>query len=151
MEVSTKFTAPFGPIPALRLSCVNRWGIIDMKKQQSVAEHCFNVSRIVEYICSNSGYSYNDIVIQMAAALRHDDDEIFSGDIPSPAKNKSTKPVYSIIKLADVIESWIFLHRYCNDTEAVLKWTANKLYSAINEQISNLDVSYEIIHPLMNK
>ena len=62
---------------------VGRWNIVRATKNQSVAEHMYNVCMIARAICSR--LKIDDTMV-MKAALEHDLDEVFTGDIPHPAK-----------------------------------------------------------------
>lgn len=67
----------------LRAQTVKRWTIVHTTKQQSLAEHSFNVALIAQEICERMAISSANV---MRAALVHDLDEILTGDIPSPFK-----------------------------------------------------------------
>lgn len=158
MEIKTLYEAPFGPLPALRLSYIKRWGIISMDKQQSVAEHAFNVSLITEYICKKLRYDRVTTDHVMVKALRHDNDEVYSGDIPSPAKTKSTMlyedgedvSTFDVIKLADLIESVRYLNAHCNDTAPIHGWIDTDIRMGINIKLKALGLPYEAISELIN-
>lgn len=111
----------------LRLMQVKRYGIFHMNRDQSVAEHSFNVAMIaielIEPVDDETLY-----VQVLGYALVHDMDEILSGDIPSPFKRKLRKEcpsvipvldgqpkasdeVMNIVKLADMLEA---IH-YCRE------------------------------------
>lgn len=77
----------------LRASDVKRWTIVNMTRQQSLAEHTFNVIAIARAIAKKMGVS--DVEI-MKYAFDHDLDEILTGDIPTPAKE--------LLKLKDSYE-----------------------------------------------
>ena len=94
----------------LRLANVRRWGIVEMSRQQSVAEHTCNVM----LIALNIAETYNEIIVadkldgnntckpinekQMAALMKacltHDLPEIYSGDIPTPTKRAIGRPAF---------------------------------------------------------
>lgn len=128
----------------LRLSAVKRWGIVEMSRQQSVAEHSYNVALIalnlVEASVGHKGFSKEDESLLLTLCLVHDMPEVFSGDIPStikgvfkeelddwettsfPAFSATNASVYKrnpniklVIKVADIMESIIFAERYCID------------------------------------
>lgn len=115
----------------LRLSTVRRWTILHMIRQQSVAEHSYNVCILAERIAvhwfniQDPGTLYN---IQKWA-LRHDRSEAFTGDYPTivkdlldeaglearyadllpTSKHQFDIGVQQIVKLADRIDAIIFL------------------------------------------
>lgn len=131
-----------------RTQHVKRWHIVDMKKEQSVAEHSFMVALISreilrladEKLGSNikSDYKYyNDFVQEtLEYSLTHDLDEVITGDIPSPVKARlgdsigrlekhidpekpSVTPfVKDVVKLADYIEAAHHLKKYGYESPA---------------------------------
>ena len=110
-----------------RMSVVKRWGIVRTIKQQSVAEHCFNVQRIAIKLAGLVGVLEYERLFEISqAALHHDDDEAVTGDIPSPAKmyvhtekwvdvqarawyDDASPETKAIVKLADLLEAYHFL------------------------------------------
>lgn len=115
----------------LRLDEVKRWHTISVGREQTVAGHSYRVAVLAIEIAHHAG-----IVVTadfLAAALFHDAAEDVFGDTPSPAKaapwlykdpefelephfvgeargwNLDTVH-WQIIKLADVLESWMFLY-----------------------------------------
>lgn len=99
---------------------VKRWTIVRTIRDQSLAEHTFNVTMIARAIASNLGIDDTKII---KYALDHDLDEILTGDIPTPAKErlkistsydgKSFKECNSreasIVAMADIIEAIAFI------------------------------------------
>ncbi|KKN27334.1 hypothetical protein LCGC14_0865590 [marine sediment metagenome] len=67
----------------LRASGVTRWHIVRTVAPQSLAEHTFDVTMIARAIAKIAGYDDYEI---MKAAMLHDLDEIYTGDIPTPTK-----------------------------------------------------------------
>lgn len=151
--VNSGFDAPFGPSPFLRAAIVPRWAIIKMAKPQSVAEHSFNVALITRAILSNfieQQLDDNEIIV---AALDHDwAEEIYTGDIPSPAKRPG--PVvggigHAVIKLADVIEAYVFASKNCIDSERVKEWVLQGLKEKINHFAGNLGIDKMDLWPFI--
>ena len=70
----------------LRASGVTRWHIVRTVRPQSLAEHTFDVCMIARAIAKIAGV--DDVEITKAALL-HDLDEIVTGDIPTPTKQKA--------------------------------------------------------------
>lgn len=118
---------------ARTLSTVSRWAVVPTIRRQSVAEHVFQVLRIAAIInadvynqsCEESQPELAKILNgALDYVLYHDDSEVYTGDIPGPAKrlfNMSEIPdkrsvrhyeiSVAIAKLADVYEALIF----CNE------------------------------------
>ena len=99
---------------------VKRWTIVRTIRDQSLAEHTFNVVMIARAICKELAVDDTKVI---KYALDHDLDEILTGDIPTPAKERlSINTAYdgksfkecngeekSIVALADMIEAIAFI------------------------------------------
>lgn len=71
----------------LRAGYVKRWNIINTTRQQSLAEHLFNVAMISKTLVEKLGVGdISDIVIEWA--LVHDIPEVACGDTPTPTKRR---------------------------------------------------------------
>ena len=151
MEINRSFNAPFGDIPALRLSFVPRWSIIKMAKNQSVAEHCFNMSRIIMYLHKKGLIPDNDVDGYIKEALCHDDDEIFTGDIPSPAKKNNLSCTSDIVKLADILESLRFFEENCIDSDYVKRWVRYSLRTALSNKLNLLRIEWYNISSIIGE
>ena len=68
------------------LSFVERWSIAPRHHHQSVAEHSFFVALYSSQLCDMLNISAEDRFIVLDCALRHDAREVWSSDIPGPAK-----------------------------------------------------------------
>ena len=139
--VTTNSLLPFGPLPSLRLGLIGRWAIVKTKRRQTVAEHCFNVATISEWLCGVCKWSptATNAVIQMA--LHHDDDEVWTGDVPSTAKLKTIGAVKcnAIIKLADTIEAYSFIKVNCDDSQEVKNVVMTELWESIISQLNHTE------------
>lgn len=151
----------------LRASDVMRWSTVRTIKQQSVAEHTFNVVMIARAICREYKM-FDGLVIKMA--LEHDLGEIMTGDIISPAKMKMKECGFDvktidppglnsnegdlvlvemqIVKAADLMESMLFLRenavgRYAIEEIVVLE---GYVYDHLNDLDDRLSEScYEVL------
>jgi putative nucleotidyltransferase with HDIG domain len=109
----------------LRAQYVKRFHIVHTVKHQSVAEHCFNVAMIAREIAMEMGLDSSKMIMM---ALFHDIDEVITGDIPTPTKERAKQQgvdlndngievpyqkfgpvVIKIVKIADYIEAMSFL------------------------------------------
>lgn len=105
----------------MRLATVRRWGIVATLREQSVAEHTFNVVMISRAICSYMEWDDTEVI---KCALDHDLDEAIIGDIPTPTKRRLgcsnilgeeserkeyTSLAHAIVKCADFLEAIHFL------------------------------------------
>lgn len=117
-----------------RTQHVKRWHIVDMLKDQSVAEHSFMVAMICMEIMDVARFHDPGLrAATMAYALIHDATEGITGDVPSPVKGKVQgyseleakldpagsrfKVRYSglvsrMVKMADLIEAIHHLEKY---------------------------------------
>ena len=101
---------------ALRLSWVPRWTVIPTTREQSVAEHSYNVLCLTMWLLEthNLTLSDEDTVVMYELAALHDIGEASTGDMPAPAKGE---PKYdeckdwrdALLKVADCLEAHIFL------------------------------------------
>lgn len=125
---------------------IHRWTIVSTIRTQSLAEHSFNVCMIARDIAVEADMDDTNIV---KYALDHDLDEIMTGDIPSPAKERlGIKTDYNgksyarctpeercIVKAADLIDAYLFIKHNCHDRHGkqVYRYMENKLHKFISE------------------
>ena len=84
----------------LRAQDVNRWTIVSTSRPQTLAEHAFNVAILAREFCRRHFIPDMDIPYAMlVAALTHDLDEIYTGDIPTPAKQRMRELGWDVDKL----------------------------------------------------
>lgn len=113
----------------LRAQHVKRFHIVHTIKNQSIAEHSFNVAMIARRIAIEMGYDEDDVKTVMLAGLVHDLDEVITGDIPTPTKIRAKAQgvdlnnnginvpyqcsglewVTRIVKVSDYIEAMSFM------------------------------------------
>lgn len=132
----------FNLVNVLKLHAVKRCGIIEMSNEQSVAEHSYNVAMICMEILND--IDPQDLECEMRQnilewALVHDLTELVTGDIPTPFKKamdgsiedyelkvfpkltvhkKSlSKTELAIAKVADLLEAYVWISKYCIDTK----------------------------------
>jgi len=139
----------------LRAGHIKRWNIINTTRQQTLAEHLFNVAMISDTIMNAlEKTDLRDIVL--AWALVHDAPEVVCGDTPTPTKRrmehhgldmekiydeidptyKATKETalevdfgmpWKIVKAADLIEAYHFLKE--NGVGSHAKYVAKIIHS----------------------
>ena len=128
-------------VDLMRAQSVKRWTIVHTTKQQSLAEHTFNVVMIARAICSKLGIEDAAVI---KGAMVHDLDEIMTGDIPTPFKKEArsqgielndimrrvshttlTPLEEAVIKAADILEANWFIKEFGSGTHAgkVAIWT----------------------------
>lgn len=144
----------------LRLMQVKRYGIFHMNRDQSVAEHSFNVAMIAIELIEDLDDDdlYGAVVVY---SLFHDMDEVLSGDIPSPFKRKlrnqcpevipvldgqplANDMVRNIVKLADLLEALYYCREFGGSRSAeeveedvqrkleeTLKWIGSKVPESV--------------------
>lgn len=129
----------------LNLSYVPRWAIVPMLRPQSVADHSWRVAIIVEELINRlilrANFDHTDTVYVMVAALRHDMDEVKTGDIPSLEKPDFKMPESNtglLLKVADMIEArtWIRMWGHPERVAGVINHTNSKwpaVMSALEE------------------
>lgn len=146
----------------LRCSSVNRWIMVNVSREQSVAEHSFNVAIIAARIAEEVNPDLKPHV--MAAAILHDIPEVITGDIPTPVKellvekyedlesgvsycgmglNKSVM-VYDIVKRADIIDAGVFLHLHGVGTHA------KDIHSNILARIKKCEISEKVYWDILS-
>lgn len=123
---------------------IKRWTIVSTIQEQSLAEHLFNVTMIARDIAVEAGMDDTNIV---KYALDHDLDEIMTGDIPSPAKERlgitggykgksqtrCTEEEKVVVKAADLIDAYLFIKHNAHDRHGsqVARYMDDKLYDFI--------------------
>jgi len=80
----------------LRAGDVKRWHIVRTIKEQSLAEHSFNVCMIARAIAKEACIDDKEIT---KAALAHDLDEVLLGDVPTSVKDKAREQGFDINSL----------------------------------------------------
>lgn len=100
----------------LRAQGVKRWHIVETVRQQSIAEHQWNVAMITREICKRMHWPTENTLFLIAKACMHDIDEVIEGDMPSPSKDGpksySDDRGGAIVKVADLIEAWWFINEF---------------------------------------
>ena len=159
----------------LRTSHVKRWHIVETSKQQTVAEHSFNVCMIVEEMADLLNLSWHDRMLLIEGALHHDVPEVIFGDIPTPTKTAilddeavknlekisvvadhrsicASKYHNQLIKLADTLEAILFLAahgvgRHAQKVKEVL--TSDLRVQTISLNTDTRRVLYPLIEQLL--
>jgi len=116
----------------LRAGTIKRWHIVNTARQQTNAEHQYNVAILTQELCRRLGYAPSVGLQLLALALVHDAGECKTGDIPTPAKKLMRAacgpaldeclnqfdveqmsplpvPYKQVLKCADYLDSMLFL------------------------------------------
>lgn len=121
----------------VRLQDTKRWTVVNTARQQSVAEHTMLVTFIAIDIATRMGIPFNspEMTEVTLCALLHDVDEVYTGDLPTPAKARlgtkakaslsqyadsqgASKQAKSVVKMADIIETTWFIGQYASGIHA---------------------------------
>lgn len=154
----------------MRLSSIERWGVVEMSKVQSVAEHSFNVATIALAISDALEASPGDMADIIRWALIHDLPEVVTGDIPSNVKQQE-KEIFNIlearlfpsitinkrnqtdfclrvVKVADYVDAIQFAQKFCVDRRkgAIISEMTQRMDEVI---LSSGDVQAVIIWSLV--
>jgi len=156
----------------LRAGYVKRWNIVNTTRQQTLAEHLFNVAAISEHLLTELDlFDMRDIILSWA--LVHDVPEVVCGDTPTPTKlrmiengfdmeaiyNKidpnykvtrlmaiERKIPYDLVKLADLMEGIHFLTENGIGTNA--KNIARRMDERLNYMIDDFVENHELKLPM---
>lgn len=161
----------------LRAGHIKRWNIINTTRQQTLAEHLFNVAMIADTILNKLGNEeYRDITL--AWALIHDVPEVVCGDTPTPTKKrmeelgwdmekiyndidptyKATKETaeevgfglpWKVVKAADLMEAIHFLTE--NGVGVHAKEVANNIHVKLNTHIEKHFINSAPIREVFNE
>lgn len=153
----------------MKLSSIKRWAIIDMSREQSVAEHSYNVTMITMGILSvldcNMIISAQCKEVALKWAMCHDLTELVTGDFPSSLKEHFGKDIsvmekncfplhyymkqeaghyeipYMVVKVADLMDAIQFAQRFCVDEkkDAVIGDMQKKLRSVLTPSDNGSD------------
>jgi len=110
----------------LRLDEVERWHTVPTTRSQTVAGHTYGVIVIAQSLAQSFVNRSQEewpraqydkwMHAVLDSALNHDVDEVLTGDIPSPNKEPynwdGPISVQKIVKIADVIETWLWIRQY---------------------------------------
>jgi len=138
-----------------RLSNVPRWTVVPTIRSQNVAEHSFHVCTLALWLADRSAAVSDGRITReqlVYAALYHDEFESITGDIAAPAKKwidnaqfdkmKTTlnikeyenEEIKSIIKVADLMEAYLFLQEELamgnSSLRSIMEDVVNNLYAA---------------------
>jgi len=120
---------------------VKRWHIMNMTRDQTLAEHQWMVTMLAREIGIRAELENYEIGVIVDVALIHDMDEIWGGDPPnvSPAneivhKLNNLNEIKACVKFADLIDAAIFSRENCINrrSELAANQSRNRLVAAFN-------------------
>tara|TARA_R100001594_G_scaffold33685_6_gene62462 strand:+ start:6053 stop:6604 length:552 start_codon:yes stop_codon:yes gene_type:complete len=143
--------------PQLRvLSHVPRWAIIRTIREQNVAEHSYFVAVYAKEIAEFVNLDQSEYPMLVWVALMHDIDEMVTGDIPTPSKERHlyiqqhqisrdvgvdfspdvhlSIAAHKILKIADCFEAVMFLM----DEQYLGNKTVHHLTSHLTDQLQTM-------------
>lgn len=151
-----------------RLGTTYRWQVVHLTKTQTVAEHSYFVTLLFMKFAEVCEVDAIDVLVGLEYALLHDADEAWSGDVPGPLKkfmaidlpvdkmmgdwaskiNKGTLPslVKDLVKLADIVEAYKYLHKYGDNHHST--FVKDKYELMIEEKLRDLPRQLIIYHNL---
>ena len=117
----------------MRAQYVKRWHTVHMDHDQSLADHTFNVMIIARELARRLNHDGDEQRLVLEAALEHDLNEVVTGDIPTPTKNRLSPdskghlapnhfegwgPAESIVKVADMLEAYFQITQHASGTHS---------------------------------
>lgn len=143
-------------IDQMRAAFVLRWTIVPASRQENLAEHQWQVAVIArELVHAGADWPLHSIDRLTVAAMFHDMEEVFTGDIPGPAKKTGKVKVEQgwqddvmiyetgdpsffkiIIKVADLLQAEWFAHEWL--TGRFGKQAAEKHSKIVDEYFEEL-------------
>lgn len=152
-----------------KIQHIKRWHMVEVSRQQTVAEHSFNVAVISGKLSSHLNIPDSTRAAILTAALLHDAHEIAFGDFPTPSKQAIEEffgfPLFGIVEkkfwanhggfttplwgpdqiveyvvlLADAIDAFLFYSNYGPDPEV-----RKKLRSTVEARVVPLIADHEL-------
>lgn len=138
------------------LSHVPRWAIIRTIKQQNVAEHSYYVAIYAKEIAEFVNLDKDEVPLLVWVALLHDAEEMVTGDIPTPSKERHlhiqryqilrdveiglspdtnlSLAAHKILKIADCFEAIMFLV----DEQYIGNITVFELTAHLTDQLQSM-------------
>lgn len=133
---------PFGLDEQFRMSEVRRWHVINTTREQSLADHSFQVAMLTRLLIAElKSFTVGEAYHAMIMALTHDAPEVWMGDTPtcakqfSPPVEKTSVMLYrvnadalspekqgmveQIIKIADTMEALVWLSQNHTGTHSI--------------------------------
>lgn len=86
-----------------RQKYIRRWGLMRNMTEETLSEHSYDVAVLTHALCNIGNIVFNkslDIGRAVCIALFHDVQEVYTGDMPTPAKyyNESMRENYATIE-----------------------------------------------------
>lgn len=132
---------------------IRRWGLMRNMTEETLSEHSYEVSILTHALCTigNRYYGKNyDIGKAVSYALFHDAQEVYTGDMPTPAKyyNESMRRNYAEIEDNATKKLLSMLPSELSEDYAELLEQSNKELSAIVKAADKLSAYIKCIEEL---
>ncbi len=156
------------------MSFVPRWSIVRKIKDQNIAEHSFFVVLYASQLCDLLQLSEETTLTVLTAAIYHDTDETFTGDIPGPSKREmvdatkseafasrsmkarfgsaallnflsaKAEPARSIIKCADLIDECMYLATEYQMGNVTMRGALDNARQRLEQAIKNMLIVHAV-------
>lgn len=146
-------------------SNIMRWGIVRTIRQQTLTDHCHWVEVFTDRLLERAGITDPAVVLAAVRYARHhDDDELATGDLPTPFKARlngvheeavrdfgltpPTPPdmIKAVVKVADNLDAALFLAEEANMGNSSITDILNVIMTKLEASANAFQAYYRIGH-----